>query len=73
MGGKKRWQEIDAHLVGLAVLMALANAERGFTGEVDLDLGGRWVTIVTPSRRGFVLVFEVEAPPELHGHWEVKG
>ena len=64
MGTKKRWQEVDAHLIGLAVLQALANVDRGLYGEVDLDLGDRWVKIDTLDRPAFVVVSEIEAPVE---------
>ena len=71
MGTKKRWQEVDARLIGLAVLQALANVDRGLYGEVDLDLGGRWVKIDTLDRPAFVVLSEIEAPIELVD--EVKG
>ncbi len=72
MGTKKRWQEVNAELLGLAILQALANVEHGTEGEVEIDLEGRWVKIVTDRHRCRVVLFEIDAPPELHGHWEVK-
>jgi hypothetical protein len=72
MGTKKRWQEVDARLMGLAVLRALANVEHGHSGEVEIDLEGRWVKIVTDCHRRRVVLFEIDVPPELHGHREVK-
>ena len=65
MGTKKGWKELDPALIGLAVLQALANAEGGLKGEVDLDLGGRWVRIQTDYLREMVVLFDIGAPPEL--------
>lgn len=71
MGTKKRWLEVDAYLIGLAVLQALANVDRGLYGEIDIDLDGRWVKIDTLDRPAFVVVSEVETPPEFAGRGKV--
>ena len=70
MGTKKRWQDVNYHHLGMAVLQALANVDRGLYGEVDLDLEGRWVKIDTLDRPAFVVISEIEAPPELRGDGE---
>ncbi len=65
MGTKKRWQEVNAHLMGLAVLQALSNMEHGDSREVEIDLGGRWVKIDTLDRPAFVVLSEIAPPIEL--------
>ena len=65
MGTKKRWQDVNYHHLGMAVLQALANRERGDSGEVEIDLDGRWVKIVIDRHLCRVILFEVDAPPEL--------
>ena len=65
MGAKKRWSEVNAHPIGLAVLQALYNVQTGTSGEVEIDLEGRWVKIVVDRQQRRVVLFEVDAPPEL--------
>lgn len=63
MAEGKRRSEVEVSLLGMAVLSALDNMEKGIDGEVDLDLGGRWVRIKADHMREVVLLYVVGTPP----------
>lgn len=62
MGAEPRWTKIDGARLGLVIHEALVRAARGEGGEVDIELGGRWIRIASTKFDGVVKVFEVDAP-----------
>lgn len=61
-GGPKKWVEVDASLIGLSVLAAFNNLEKGEDGEADVDVGGRTVRIRFDPVQKRVLMFELKKP-----------
>ena len=65
MGELKAWTELDPRAVGLVILQALHNEERNILGQVEVDLGGRWVLVETMGFRSGVSIRSIPAPREL--------
>ena len=61
-GGReaKKWEEVDASLVGLSVLSALHQLDHGEEGEADVDIGGRTLRIRFDPLKKRVLMFELK-------------
>ena len=59
MEREKRWEEIDVTQIGLLLVQALNNLERGEDGEFDVDLGGRSLRLVNDSTNRRVVIFEL--------------
>lgn len=64
MGEIKRWSEINATHLGLCVLQAMLNLERGEDGEVEVELTAGGETVRTT--RGDVVTTR---PEESAGRW----
>ena len=63
MPSPKKWVEVDASLVGLSVLAALNNLEKGEDGEADVEVGGgRTLRIRFDPLQKRVLMFELKKP-----------
>lgn len=58
----KKWTEVDASLVGLSVVAAFNNLDKGEDGEADVDVGGRTLRIRFDPLQKRVLMFELEKP-----------
>jgi len=68
----KRWAEIDVNQLGLLLVQALINLERGEDGEFDVDLGGRSLRLVNDSINGRVVIFELSNSMEKRKwRWQV--
>ena len=59
MAQAKRWPEIDLSQLGLLLAQALTTLEWGESGEVELDLGGRQIRMVSDPINGRVVIFEL--------------
>ena len=55
----KRWEEIDVTQIGLILVQALNNLERGEDAEFDVDLGGRSLRLVNDATNRRVVIFEL--------------
>ena len=55
----KRWEEIDVTQLGLLLMQAFNNLDRGEDGEFDLELGGRSLRLVNDSINRRVVIFEL--------------
>ena len=58
----KKWIEVDASLVGLSVLAAFNNLDKGEDGEADVEVGGRTLRIRFDPLQKRVLMFELKKP-----------
>lgn len=58
----KKWTEVDASLVGLSVVSAFNNLDKGEDGEADVDVGGRTLRIRFDPLQKRVLMFELKKP-----------
>jgi len=55
----KQWSETDLAQIGLLLVQALSNLERGEDGQFDVDLGGKLIRMVNDSVNGRVVIFEL--------------
>lgn len=62
MSSPKEWVEVDASLVGLSVLAALNNLDKGEDGEADVEVGGRTLRIRFDPLQKRILMFELKKP-----------
>jgi len=68
----KQWSETDLAQIGLLLVQALSNLERGEDGQFDVDLGGKLIRMVNDSVNGRVVIFELSnSMEERKWHWEV--
>ncbi len=68
----KQWSETDLAQIGLLLVQALSNLERGEAGQFDVDLGGKLIRMVNDSVNGRVVIFELSnSMEERKWHWEV--
>lgn len=58
----KKWSEVDASLVGLSVVAAFNNLDKGEDGEADVEVGGRTLRIRFDPLQKRVLMFELKKP-----------
>lgn len=71
MGQVKRWDEVDVTQLGLLLVQAFNNLERGEDGEFDLELGGRSLRLVNDSINRRVVIFELSNLVEQRKwHWD---
>jgi len=55
----KGWEESDITRLGLLLVQAFNNLDRGEDGEFDLELGGRSLRLVNDSINRRVVIFEL--------------
>jgi len=68
----KQWSENELTQLGLILVQAFNNLERGEDGQFDIDLGGKWIRMVNDSVNGRVVIFELSnTMEERKWHWEV--
>ena len=68
----KHWSETELAQVGLLLVQAFNNLDRGEDGQQDVDLGGKWIRMVNDSINGRVVIFELSnSMEERKWHWEV--
>ena len=68
----KHWSENDLAQIGLLLVQALNNLERGEDGQFDIDLGEKRIRMVNDSINGRVVIFELSnSMEERKWHWEV--
>jgi hypothetical protein len=63
----KQWLEVDASLVGLSVLSAFNNLDKGEDGEADVEVDGRTLRIRFDPLQKRVLMFELKKPRKRYG------
>ena len=72
MDQAKRWEEIDVSQLGLLLVQAFNNLDRGEDGEFDVDLGGRSFRLVNDSINRRVVIFELSnSMEERKWRWQV--
>jgi len=68
----KHWSETDLAQIGLLLVQAFNNLERGEDGQFDLDFAGKRIRMVNDSINGRVVIFELSnSIEERKWHWEV--
>ncbi len=68
----KQWSETDLAQIGLLLVQAFNNLDRGEDVQFDVDLGGKWIRMVNDSINGRVVIFELSnSMEERKWHWEV--
>ncbi len=72
MEQRKQWSETDLAQIGLLLVQAFNNLERGEDGQFDVNLGGKSIRMVNDSINGRVVIFELSnSMEERKWHWEV--
>ncbi len=67
----KQWSKTDLANIGLLLVQAFNNLERGEGGQFDVDLGGKLIRMVNDSINGRVVIFELSnSTEERKWHWE---
>ena len=59
MGQGKQWEEVEITQLGLLLVQAFNNLDRGEDGEFDLELAGRSLRLVNDSINRRVVIFEL--------------
>ncbi len=70
----KHWSQTDLAQIGLVLVQAFNNLERGENGQFDVDLGGKVIRMVNDSINGRIVIFELSnSMEERKWHWQVAG